>query len=212
MNPKIITTVVLFTVAFGFQSLITSQVITMNRYVWELIFIMAMLISLFVYFRNVFRDIFNKSDKNKIFFLLFLSLSFHFASIHYILNYCNQPIWPFDPKGSSFLLMNNYFIWVKPFDILLQQTLIILLITKLRELKLSIKRITVLCVVGFGIIHIFQIFITNFAVGLGYAIGATLFSLILPYMIIKVKNGYIYNFMIHLAVYDIASLLAWTLY
>lgn len=212
MNFKVIGAVVLFAVVFGFQSLITSQIITMDRYIWEAVFIVSMLIILLKFFQEKFRNITKNSKTVEIFFLILISLCFHFVSIYFILKYCNQPIWPFESKGASFLLMNKYFIWVKPLDVLLQQTLIVLLITRLSKLKLSIKRITLLCIIGFGAIHFFQVLITDSIVGLGYAIGATLFSLIIPYMIIKVKNGYIYNFMIHMAAYDIAALLAWNLY
>lgn len=212
MNFKVIGTVVLFAVVFGFQSLMTSQIITMDRYILDILFTVIILAFVGVYFRKVFYKVCEKTSLTDGLLLLLASLTFHFASSYFIINYFDQPVWPFDSRGSSFLLMNSYFIWAKPFDVLLQQVLIVLLVKKLHQYKLTVKQITALFVFGFGVIHIFQTFRTDFIVGLGYTFGAMIFSIIFPYMIINVKNGYIYNFMIHLVTYNIAALLAWTLY
>lgn len=212
MNFKVIVAVVLFAVAFGFQSLMTSQVITMDRYILDILFIVIVLAFIGVYFRKVFYKVCEKTSLTDGLLLLLTSLTFHFVSSYFIISYFDQPVWPFDSRGSSFLLMNSYFLWAKPFDVLLQQVLIVLLVKKLHQYKLTVKQITALFVFGFGFIHIFQIFRTDFTIGLGYTLGAMIFSLIFPYMIINVKNGYIYNFMIHLVTYNVAALLAWTLY
>jgi hypothetical protein len=108
--------------------------------------------------------------------------------------------------------MNNFYIWTKPFDILVQQLLIIVLVKKLSEQRMNLKQITLIFILGFGAIHIFQIFKTDIIIGLAFTAGALLSSVLYPYMILKVKNGYIYNYMIHLAIYNIAAILTWTLY
>lgn len=212
MNNKVIKSVVLFTIIFGFQSLVTSQIITMDRYILDLLFILFLLFFLILYFRKDLTAVVYQTNRIEVLILLAISVAFHIVSSYFIIKFVNQPVWPFDSKGTSFLLMNNYYLFVKPLDVLLQQLLVFLLVTKLREYKMTLKQIIVLLVFGFGVIHIFQIFRTDFIVGLGYTIMAIVFSLIFPYMIIKVKNGCIYNFMIHLAVYNIAALIAWTLY
>tara|TARA_B100001971_G_C17746211_1_gene313171 strand:- start:120 stop:548 length:429 start_codon:yes stop_codon:yes gene_type:complete len=141
-----------------------------------------------------------------------ISLIIHAVTSYFILRFLNQPTWPFSNHGASFLLMNNFYIWTKPFDILVQQLLIIVLVKKLSEQRMNLKQITLIFILGFGAIHIFQIFKTDIIIGLAFTAGALLSSVLYPYMILKVKNGYIYNYMIHLAIYNIAAILTWTLY
>lgn len=212
MKYKVIKAIVLFVIAFGMSSLITAQVITMDRYVLDLLFLVIVLTCLIIYFRKILKNIVSKTKKSEIVLLSILSVIIHIVSSYFILNYLDRPMWPFDSRGSSFLLMNNYYLWVKPLDILLQQLFVILLVTKLSQYKLTLKQIITILVLGFGLIHIFQIFRMDLVIGLTYTMVAIIFSFIFPYMILKVKNGYIYNYMIHLGIYNMAALLLWMLY
>lgn len=212
MKNKIIKAIVLFAITFGSTSLIMTQVITMDRYILNILFLSITSLCLIFYFRKTLKDLISKTRKSDFIFLILISIIIHLISSYFILNYLNQPIWPFDSRGTSFLLMNNFYLWTKPFDVFLQQLLIILLVTKLHEYKLTLKQITMLFVLGFGVIHIFQIFKTDIIIGLAFTLGAIISSFIYPYMILKVRNGYIYNFMIHMGIYNIAALLSWMLY
>lgn len=212
MKNKIIKAIILFAITFGSTSLIMTQVITMNRYILNIFFLSITSICLILYFRKSLKDLIIRTRKSEVVFLIGISLIIHLISSYFILNYLNQPVWPFDSRGTSFLLMNNFYIWTKPFDVFLQQLLIVLLVTKLHQYKLTLKQITMLFVLGFGVIHIFQIFKTDIIIGLAFTLGAIISSFVYPYMILKVRNGYIYNFMIHLGIYNIAALLSWMLY
>jgi len=103
--------------------------------------------------------------------------------------------------------MNNFYLWVKPFDVFFQQLLIVLLVTKLQRYKLNLKQIQILLVFGFGAIHIFQTLRTDIFISLAYIFVAVIFSFLFPYMILKVRNGYIFNYMIHLGIYNLAAFL-----
>lgn len=212
MKNKIIKAIVLFAITFGSTSLIMTQVITMDRYILNIFFLSITSLCIIFYFRKTLKDLINKTRFYEFCLLILISLIIHFISSYFILNYLNQPIWPFNNRGTSFLLMNNFYLWAKPFDVFLQQLLIVLLVTKLHQYKLTLKQITWLFVLGFGVIHIFQIFKTDIIIGLAFTFGAIISSFIYPYMILKVRNGYIYNFMIHLGIYNIAALLSWMLY
>jgi len=212
MKNKIIKAIVLFAITFGSTSLIMTQVITMNRYILNILFLSIVSPCLIIYFKKTLINLISKTRKSEFIFLIGISLIIHLISSYFILNYLNQPIWPFDSRGTSFLLMNNFYLWAKPFDVFLQQLLIILLVTKLHQYKLTLKQITMLFVLGFGVIHIFQIFKTDIIIGLAFTLGAIISSLVYPYMILKVRNGYIYNFMIHMGIYNIVALLSWMLY
>ncbi|MEI7578532.1 MAG: hypothetical protein WCJ58_00675 [bacterium] len=211
MKYKVIFTTVIFASVFGIISLTSSQIITMDNYILNIIFLSLVALIIILCFSHTFMQIYQKLDKTWLLFLL-LSLTIHFTASYLILFYIKRPLWPFSTTGSSFLLLNNYFIWAKPIDVFVQQLLITLLVTRLAELKLKAKSITTIFIFGFGIIHIFQIFKTNLLVGLGYTLVALIFSVVFPYLILKVKNGSIYNYIIHLGAYTLAALLLWTLF
>lgn len=212
MKNKIIKAIILFIITFGSTFLTIGHVFTLDRYILNIFFLSIISLCLVVYFRKILINLISKTSKSEFIFLIGISLIIHLISSYFILNYLNQPIWPFDSRGASFLLMNNYYLWAKPFDVFLQQLLIVLLVTKLHQYKLTPKQITILFVLGFGAIHIFQIFKTDIIIGLAFTLGAIISSFVYPYMILKVRNGYIYNFMIHMGIYNIAALLSWMLY
>lgn len=198
--------------AFAITSLTMTQIITMDRYILNIVFLLFTTLILIFYFKKEIIDVAKNTNRYEFIFLITISIMIHFVSSYYILNFLDQPIWPFDSKGTSFLLMNNFYLWVKPFDVLVQQILILIIVKKLYLYNLSLKNITVIFILGFGLIHIFQIFKTDVIIGLAFTIGAILSSFIYPYMILKVRNGYIYNYMIHMGIYNVAAILAWTLY
>ncbi len=212
MKNKTIQAIALFIFAFALTSLTMTQVITMDRYLLNIAFLSIVTIGLVFYFRKTLIGLTSKTTKYDFIFLLAISLAVHAVSSYFILTYLGRPVWPFDSNGTSFLLMNNFYLWVKPLDVLVQQLLIILLVTKLHQYKMSLKQITALFVFGFGAIHIFQIFKTDLFIGLGFTGGAIISSFVYPYMILKVRNGYLYNYMIHLGIYSLAALLAWGFY
>ena len=209
---EIIVSIFCFVLAFGFVSLTETQVITMERFVLVVIFLLTVTVLILFSFRKLLFGCFRNVDVVKSFLLVSVSLLFHLFVSYILVNYLPQPEWPFSSKDTSFLLMNDYYVWAKPFDVLVQQLLILVLVLKLSLLGVSVRKISILFVFGFGAIHIFQIFITDLIIGLLFTIGAVFSSLVYPYMIIKKKNGFIYNFMIHLAIYNIAAILAYTLY
>lgn len=212
LKNKIIHSIIFFVVAFGITTLIPSGVITMDRYLAIILFLFAISFFLLIFFKRELAVVVQKTHKHEFFILFIFSLFFHGISSYLVLNFLSQPVWPFDSRGTSFLLMNNFFIFAKPFEVFVQQLLIILLVTRLHQSGMSLKKIIMLFVFGFGVIHIFQIFKTDLIIGLGFTFFAILASLIFPYMLLRVRNGYIYNFMIHLAAYDIAAILTWSLY
>ena len=199
-------------VAFAVVALVPSQVIKMDRYILVIFFLLIMASVCIFYFKNEFRDIVEQTSKREFILLIITTLLIHGICTYYIIKFIAQPIWPFDSHGTSFLLMNNFFVWAKPFEVFVQQLLIILLVTKLHQSDMSLKKIITFFVFAFGAVHIFQIFKTDIIIGLGFTFFAILASFIFPYMILRVRNGYVYNFMIHLVAYDIAALLAWSFY
>ncbi len=212
MMKEVVTSIIFFALAFGFVSLTETQVITMEKYIPVMIFLILVSIITLLLFKDVTINYFKNLNWKRSLILISSSLLVHFLVSYVVINFFPRPEWPFSSKGASFLLMNNYYVWAKPLDVFVQQLFILLLVLRLSKFGLSLKNITILFMFGFGLIHIFQIFKTDLIIGLTFTVGAIVSSFIYPYMILKKNNGFAYNFMIHLLMYNIASILAYTLY
>lgn len=207
---KTLQAVILFLTAFGGVMLFVKLVTIENYIACFLVFVVGIVISC-ILFKKTLRNIVSKT-KGYEYMVLIFSLFLHLIICYYCLNFLSSPIIPFERTGISFLLLNKFFIGVMPLNVLFQQIILTILITKLYQYKMSFKNIILMFVIIFGAAHIFQIFSINLFVGLGFTFFAIVGSFIFPYMILKVRNGYLYNIMIHLLVYDIATLVFWTLY
>ncbi len=201
-----------FVLVFGFASLVPTQVITMERYELVVAFYLVVIGVLLYSFYPTYKSFFQQTHWYEILILVTLSLVIHSSVSYFIINYVERPSWPFSDRGTSFLLMNSFYVWAKPLDILIQQLLIVWLTTKLYTNGLALKQIILFFLVAFGAIHIFQVLKTDWIIGLLFTAGALAASLVYPYLILRTRNGYIYNYMVHLGLYNIAALTAWLLY
>ena len=202
----------LFVSIFGFASLVPTQIITMERYGFVILFYLTVASLLLYAFRSTYKSIFQNTHWYELVGLVSLSLIVHGLVSYFIITYVDKPDWIFSDRGTSFLLMNNYYVWAKPLDILIQQLLIIWLTTKLFANGLTLKQIISFFLIAFGSIHIFQVLKTDWVIGLLFTAGALVSSVLYPYLLLRVRNGYIYNYMFHLGLYNIAALAAWLLY
>ncbi len=202
----------LFVSIFSFASLIPTQVITMERYGLVILFYLTVASLLLYVFRSTYTSIFQKTRWYELVGLISLSLILHGLVSYFIITYVERPNWVFSDRGASFLLMNDYYVWAKPLDVLVQQLLIIWLTTKLYTSGLTLKQIISFFLIAFGSIHIFQVLKTDLVIGLIFTAGALVSSVLYPYLLLRMRNGYIYNYMFHLGLYNMAALAAWLLY
>ncbi len=201
-----------FILIFGITALVPTQVITMERYGWVIVFYLAVAGLLLYSFYPTYAAFVSRTRWYEFLLLIVLSLMAHGLVSYCIINFVERPDWPFSDKGTSFLLMNSYYVWAKPFDVLVQQLLIIWLTTKLYANGLTLKQIITFFLIAFGSIHIFQVLKTDLVIGLLFTAGALVSSVLYPYLLLRTRNGYIYNFMFHLGLYNVAALVAWLLY
>jgi hypothetical protein len=184
----------------------------MERYGLVILFYLTVASLLLYAFRSTYKSIFQNTHWYELVGLVSLSLIVHGLVSYFIITYVDKPDWIFSDRGTSFLLMNNYYVWAKPLDILIQQLLIIWLTTKLFANGLTLKQIISFFLIAFGSIHIFQVLKTDWVIWLLFTAGALVSSVLYPYLLLRVRNGYIYNYMFHLCLYNIAALAAWLLY
>lgn len=210
-NKRTFKALILFTLAFVTTSLTMTEIITMDRYVLNILFLSMFSLLTLAIFKKDLSELYSDSRQTSA-VLLVISFLIHLATVFIVRTFLETPSWPFDIAGTSPLLMNDFFVWTKPFDVLVQQLLILVLVKKLDQYGQSLQQITTMLVCGFGLVHVVQMVRTDVIVGLTFASVAIIFSFVFPYMILKVKHGCVYNFMIHLGVYDLFALLAWIIF
>lgn len=139
--------VLCFVAAFAVVSLMQTQVITMARWQWNVCFLLAVAVVLYVLFRHVFCDYLRQSHRLTVIALLCGILGIHLIVFYICLYRCDTPVWPFEAQGTSFLMMDNFFLWVKPIDVLVQQMMIMILVARLRQYGMTLSAMRWLFVV-----------------------------------------------------------------
>jgi len=61
----------------------------------------------------------------------------------------------------------------------------------------------------FGIAHLASVERIDLNITLVMTFATTIFALFMPNIFFKLKNGYLYNFMIHILLVDLAALMYW---
>jgi hypothetical protein len=210
-NKKALKILTLWLVAEGFIWVFFHEVISYNNLAIAILYFLTLSVIVIFLFKDIFKNI-AKETKTSSYFLLLISLVLHAIAYWICNNFLREPIELIKNNSASFILVNKYFLLVKPIDVLLQQTMIIVLVKKLHQSRVSLQNIIFSIAIIFGTTHIYGVRKMELIPALLLTIVATSMSLIFPYLILKVKEGYLYNFMIHLAFVDIAALLIWLTY
>ncbi len=98
----------------------------------------------------------------------------------------------------EFVLASPLYFLPKSFEILFQQLLIVALVLTLSAQQCSIRRISICSALAFGGTHALLAF---GGVPVGYVIrfmlSAAAFGFIFPYLLLRVRNGFAYSYVIH---------------
>lgn len=101
-----------------------------------------------------------------------------------------------------------YYFLPKSVEILFQQLLVVALVLALSAERYSLRTIATYCALVFGGAHILLIF---GGVPIGYVIrfmiSAGAFGLVFPYLILRVRNGFAFSYMIHWLYYAASVIL-----
>jgi hypothetical protein len=108
----------------------------------------------------------------------------------------------------EFVVATPWYFLPKSIEILFQQLLIVALVLALAAQDCSLRRISVCCAVLFGGMHILLVF---GGVPIQYAIrfmvSAAAFGLLFPYLILRVRNGIAYSYIVHWLYYAVSVVL-----
>jgi hypothetical protein len=211
VKNKIFQIVFLWLIAFLGIQLFFVKIITMEHEVIAIAYYALIISILLILYKNIFRSVTEKVLKKQL-FLVGSFLVLH-SLIYYICVYfLGEPLQLFGGNDVSFLHADHYFLLAKPVEIFLQQVLLVLLIGMLYEKELGLQKIITLVVIFFGTIHIFLMQKMTFFFGMYFFVFAIIASIVFPYLILRVKRGYVYSFILHLCFYDISLLFFWLFY
>lgn len=108
-----------------------------------------------------------------------------------------------------FLLLDYRFFAAKSFDILFQQTGIVLMAVMLFEMWFSLPAITVFLAILFSVLHLPLLKTKGSAFGAYFALAAMVGAVIFPTLIIQVNYGFVYSYLVHWSFYIFSAVLFW---
>lgn len=98
----------------------------------------------------------------------------------------------------------QWYFLPKSVEILFQQLLIAALVLSLFDAKFSLMKISIGCAAAFGAIHLLLGFGgMPFGYVVRFVVAATVFGFLFPYLILRVRNGLAYSYMVHWIYYAI---------
>jgi hypothetical protein len=110
---------------------------------------------------------------------------------------------------SELLLATPWYFLPKSIDILVQQLLVVAMVLSFSFQKLSLRAVSIWCAILFGGAHLFLIFGGQTALYVTvFTVSASVAALFFPYLILRVKNGFIYSYFLQWSFYAIIVVLA----
>lgn len=120
---------------------------------------------------------------------------------------------PFDATGRAnppdLPQADPWYFLPKSVDILFQQLLVVALVLALAGRGQSLRRMSLTCAALFGVSHVLLL-LGGAPPGyvLRFTVMATLFGLCFPWLLLRVRNGLAYSYMLHWAFYALALIVA----
>ncbi|MFA6269873.1 MAG: hypothetical protein WC657_01520 [Candidatus Paceibacterota bacterium] len=110
---------------------------------------------------------------------------------------------------SELLLATPWYFLPKSIDILMQQLLVVAMVLSFSFQKYSLRAVSIWSAILFGGAHLFLIFGGKTALYVTvFTVSASLAGLFFPYLILRVKNGFIYSYFLHWSFYAVVIILA----
>jgi hypothetical protein len=108
----------------------------------------------------------------------------------------------------EFVVATPWYFLPKSIEILFQQLLIVALVLALAAQNCSLRRISLCCAILFGGMHILLVFGgVPIQYVIRFMISAAAFGLLFPYLILRVRNGIGYSYIVHWLYYAVSVVL-----
>jgi hypothetical protein len=109
----------------------------------------------------------------------------------------------------EFLKMDYRYLFSKTFDLLFQQTMIVIGVFLLRDAGFPTSLIMFWFFALFGLIHIPLIKTAGRLFGIYYLVAALVGAIAFPLLILHVPSGIVYSYSVHLLFYTVSSVMFW---
>lgn len=121
-------------------------------------------------------------------------------------------VWTETWPAPDILLADPWYFLPKSVDILFQQLLIVALVLALARREHDLRRIAIACGILFGVAHLLLAFggLPSLYV-IRFTLFATLFGLLFPWLILKVRNGFVWSYSLHWIYYAATLITAHTI-
>lgn len=189
----------------GFWFLRSNGVNYIDNYLLTVIYF-VFVCSLFIYlFRDLIReDVFRPSKLQVLLFFLFYLIS---SIVYYVFsNYYNLPSLLAQFNSVYLLTLDFRYLLTKTFEIFFQQLTILILILLLHQ-KISLRKITYLFLIIFPLLHLVNYIYMPFLFASILFVGSILGALFFPYLILKVRDGFIYTYLLHWSFYLLVDII-----
>ncbi len=159
-------------------------------------------------FRDRFHDLMSTKQNVWSYSVLSIAGASIFMSLLYIFSLIPKSSQLLYPASDIFYATPKYFI-SKAFEILHQQILITVIVADFYNRFRSVKKVAIGYFLTFGLAHVLlYAFSGSFLIlAITMTTGAMFSSLVFPYLIIKVRNGFLYSYMLHFAFYFVVATL-----
>lgn len=195
----------------GFSFLRSHGVNYIDNYLITTIYFINLNLLCIYLFRDILKEKWPKPSKLQIalFLIFFIILSF----VYYICeNNSNLPNLLKKFPEISLINFNFRYILTKSLEILFQQITIIFLILLMHRNKVSLKNITIFFATVFPLTHLVNYFFTTTLFALIFQVASIIGGLTFPYLIIKIKNGFLYTYLLHWTFYLILKIILALIY
>ena len=99
-------------------------------------------------------------------------------------------------------LASPWYFLPKSIEILFQQLLVVALVLAMAEERYDLRRISLTCAALFGAVHLLLAFgDVPWGYVVRFALLATAFGFVFPYLILRVPNGFAYSYVVHWGYY-----------
>lgn len=198
----------IWTVSFALVSIGFNLFVTRENPLGALFYFLFLSFLILQYYKKDFKKLLQKASRKQSRLLILLFL-FHFGTYYIVHSALKSPSPALTTNTISFLEMDFYFLWIKPFEIALQQIFILVLIFLLQKNKIPLTKALFIVFFLFGGMHLFLFLNLPLSLALYLTFFALCASYIFTLFITQLKNGFLYSYLLHLGFYQISALFFW---
>ena len=203
---------ILWGATFGLFFLIFTSEDYVKRYIWVSAYYMVGAIFAFLVFKERLLKLLTDFTAQPLIILAVVAISQ--VAAHYYLPKCiKEPTEYFKryPKR-SYLNLSFKRLISKSIELITQQMFIILLTLFLSDAGLRLTQIVMVFALIFGVVHIPLIFIERWWTSWYFVALSFVASAVFPTLILKVRYGFVYGYIIHWVFYTFISIGFWIVY